>query len=63
MTLNAPISNEWKDLFEKDLYDTYGEKVVRLEPLKDDLYQAYVVKDGSEVPYVVVSSKTGYFHG
>lgn len=63
MTLNAPIPSDWKKLFEKDLYDTYGEKVVRLEQLKGDLYQAYVKKDGKEVPYVVVSSRTGYFHG
>lgn len=63
MTLNAPVQSDWKDLFKKDLYDAYGEKVVRLEPLEDDLYQAYVVKEGSEVPYVVVSSRTGYFHG
>ena len=63
MTLNTPIPSDWKDLFEKDLYDKYGEKVVKLEHLNDDLYQAYIVKDGSEIPYVVVSSRTGYFHG
>lgn len=63
ITQNAPIPSDWQELFKKDLYDTYGEKVSRLEHLKDDLYQAYVVKDGSEVPYVVVSSRTGYFHG
>jgi hypothetical protein len=63
MTQNAPILNDWKDLFKKDLYDTYGEKVVRLEHLKDDLYQAYIIKNHSEIPYVVVSSRTGYYHG
>lgn len=63
MNLNATIPIDWKELFEKDLYDKYEEKVIRLEPLKDDKYQAYIVKDGSEVPYVVVSSRTGYFHG
>ncbi|GAA0077665.1 hypothetical protein UT300005_20430 [Clostridium sp. CTA-5] len=63
ITLNAPIPNNWEKLFEQDLYDKYGEKVVRLEHLQDDLYQAYVKKDGKEVPYVVVSSRTGYFHG
>lgn len=63
MTLNAPISDDWQEIFRKDLYDIYGEKVVRIEHLKDDLYQAYIVKDGSEIPYVVVSSRTGYFHG
>lgn len=63
MTLNAPIASDWKKLFEKDLYDTYGEKVVRVEQLKGDLYQAYIKKDGKEIAYVVVSSRTGYFHG
>ncbi|MEQ8156264.1 MAG: hypothetical protein ABRQ25_15530 [Clostridiaceae bacterium] len=63
MTINAPIPNDWQELFKKDLYDTYGEKVVRLEHLQDDLYQAYVVINGYEVPYVVVSSRTGYYHG
>lgn len=63
MTQNAPIPSNWEALFEKDLYDAFGEKVARLEHLQGDLYQAYVVKDGSEVRYVVVSSRTGYFHG
>lgn len=63
MTLNAPILGNWEDLFKKDLYDRYSEEVVKLEQLEGDLYQAYVEKDGKEVPYVVVSSRTGYFHG
>lgn len=63
ITLNAPILSNWEDLFKEDLKDTYGEEVVKLEPLEGDLYQAYVNKDGSEVPFVVVSSRTGYFHG
>lgn len=63
ITNNAPIQSDWKELFKKDLKDLYGEKVVRLEHLKDDLYQAYIEKDGQEIPYVVVSSRTGYFHG
>ena len=49
--------------FKEDLKDTYGEEVVKLEHLEGDLYQAYVNKDGSEVPFVVVSARTGYFHG
>lgn len=63
LSLNAPISSNWESLFEKDFFDAYGEKVVKLEHLNDDLYQAYVLKNDSEVPYVVVSSRTGYFHG
>ncbi len=63
VTLNAPILSNWEQLFKKDLYDTYSEEVVKVEYLEGDLYQAYVNKDGSEVPFVVVSSRTGYFHG
>lgn len=63
LTKNAPIPNDWEELFKKDLLESYGEKVIRIEGLNDDLYQAYIELDGSEVPYVVVSSRTGYFHG
>ncbi|MDT8716922.1 hypothetical protein IAI10_09655 [Clostridium sp. 19966] len=63
ITLNAPVPSNWQDLFKKDLKDAYGEDVTKLEPLQDDLYQAYVKKNDSEVPFVVVSSRTGYFHG
>ena len=63
ITLNAPILSNWEELFKEDFKDTYGEEVVKLEHLEGDLYQAYVNKDGSEVPFVVVSARTGYFHG
>ncbi|WP_238916620.1 hypothetical protein [Clostridium sp. YIM B02555] len=63
ITKNAPVLSNWQDLFKKDLYDTYGENVVKIKHLENDLYQAYIEKDGLQVPYVVVSSKTGYFHG
>ena len=63
MTMNAPIPSNWKEMFEKDLYNAYGQKVTRLEYLGGDMYQAYIDNNGSEVPYVAVSSRTGYFHG
>ena len=63
MTLNAPILSNWEELFKKDLYDVYSEEVVKLEQIEGDLYQAYIEKDGKEVAYVVVSLRTGYFHG
>ena len=62
MYLNAPIPSDWEDLFKKDLYDEYGVKVVRLKHLNGDFYQAYIVHNGSEIPYATVSSRTGYFH-
>lgn len=63
MTMNAPIPSNWKEMFQKDLYNAYGKKVTRLEYLGGDMYQAYIDNNGSEVPYVAVSSRTGYFHG
>lgn len=63
LTLNAPILDNWQELFEKNLYDSYGYNVSRLEDLGGGLYQAYVIVDGQEVPYVSVNSRTGYFHG
>lgn len=63
ITENAPIPSDWEEMFKKDLYDKYGEKLVKVEPLGNELYQAYIEKEGKEVPYVVVSSRTGYFHG
>lgn len=63
MTMNAPIPDNWREMFEKDLYNAYGKKVTRLEYLGGDMYQAYIEYNGSEVPYVAVSSRTGYFHG
>ena len=63
ITLNAPILSDWEKMFEADLYKTYGQEVVRLEHLEDVLYQAYIIYEGKEIPYVVVSSRTGYFHG
>lgn len=50
-------------MFKKDLYEKYGENLLKVEPLGNDQYQAYIEKEGKEVPYVVVSSRTGYFHG
>lgn len=63
ITTNAPIQDDWEELFKKELFDVYGQEVVKLEHLEGDVYQAYVNIDGSEVPYVTVSARTGYFHG
>lgn len=63
ITEDAPIPSDWEEMFRKDLYEKYGENLVKVEPLGNDLYQAYIEKEGKELPYVVVSSRTGYFHG
>ena len=63
ITENAPILNNWQELFKKDVYDSYQEKIINIKPLEDDLYEGYIIKDGIETPYVIVSSRTGYYHG
>ncbi|MBE6050013.1 MAG: hypothetical protein E7214_04940 [Clostridium sp.] len=63
ITTNAPIQKNWKQLFEKDFSSMYNEKIVKIEPLNGDLYQVYILADNKTVPYVVVNSRTGYFHG
>ncbi|WP_051624284.1 hypothetical protein [Clostridium akagii] len=63
ITFNAPVPSNWKELFEKTYYASYGKKISRYEYLGNDLYQVYVVINGKEVPYVAVSSRTGNYHG
>lgn len=63
LTFNAPIPDNWQDLVATDLFNTYNKKISHIEHLQDDLYQVYIEIDGSDVPYVVVNSRTGYFHG
>lgn len=65
ITSNAPAQNNWQELFEEDYYDLYGKKpkIVKFVYLGNDLYQAYINQNGSQVPFVEISSKTGYFHG
>ena len=48
-------------LFEKEINSTYGEKISKVEYLEGDLYTAYVIKDGKEVPYVTVNAKNRVF--
>ncbi len=63
LTDNAPVPDNWKDLFEADLLTRYEAVPCRYEPLGDDIYQVYVKSDGREVPYVAVNARTGYYHG
>lgn len=66
---NAPIDEDttdddsWKDEFEKSLLDNYGVKPDHYEELDNGVYQVYVEIDGKVVPYVVVDSATGDYHG
>lgn len=63
LTKNAPVLSNWKEMFETDFANSYDQKVTRYEPLQDNFYQVYIKNDSSEVPFVVVNARTGYFHG
>ncbi|HEX2939206.1 MAG TPA: hypothetical protein VHO66_09875 [Ruminiclostridium sp.] len=63
LTKNAPVLNNWKEIFETDFANSYNQKITRYEPLQDNLYQVYIKSGSSEVPFVVVNARTGYFHG
>lgn len=59
----ASDDEEWKTEFEKDLMENYGVAPDHYEYLGDNLYQVYVEIDGKVVPYVIVNSVTGDYHG
>ncbi|WP_300381988.1 lysozyme inhibitor LprI family protein [Clostridium sp.] len=63
ITENAPILKNWEELFKKDVYETYKEKIVNIKRVEDGLYEGSVIINGTETPYVIVSARTGYYHG
>jgi hypothetical protein len=64
MSENSVADEEpWKIAFEKSLFDNYGVKPDHYEDLGDGIYQVYVEINGKIVPYVVVDSATGNYHG
>lgn len=62
VTSNAPILDNWVDLFKEDILKKEGLKISKLRPLDNDLFQAYVREGDGDVPSLIVSSRTGYFH-
>ena len=60
---DANDEESWKIAFEKSLLDNYGVRPDHYEELDDGVYQVYVKIDGKIVPYVVVDSTTGDYHG
>ena len=65
MTAETTASTEeaWKIEFEKSLLENYGVTPEYYEDLGNGIYQVYVNIDGKVVPYVVVDSATGDYHG
>ncbi|MBU3179498.1 hypothetical protein KPL47_24840 [Clostridium estertheticum] len=63
ITLNAPIQSDWKAVFEKAVYNQYGNKIVSYKYVRGDEYQAYIMNNGKLFAYVGVNSRTGRYHG
>lgn len=63
LTENAPAPDNWKELFEKDLLEAYDVTPARYEDLGGGIYQVYVERGGSDIAYVTVNSRTGWYHG
>ena len=59
----ASTEKAWKIEFEKSLLENYGVTPEYYEDLGNGIYQVYVNIDGKVVPYVVVDSATGDYHG
>ena len=60
---DTAADDSWKVEFEKNLLDSYSVKPDHYEELENGVYQVYVEIDGKIVPYVVVDSVTGDYHG
>lgn len=63
ITSNAPVASNWQEMFEEEFNSSYGQYPTRIEYLEGVSYQVYANIEGNEVPYVVVNSRTGYWHG
>lgn len=59
----SAADDAWKAAFEKSLLENYGVKPDHYEELENGVYQVYVEIDGKVIPYVVVDSATGDYHG
>lgn len=67
ITSYAPISNDWEEMFKKDIYNNYKENIVSIKQLDGDLYMGYIkVKERENEyvteEYVIVSARTGFYH-
>ena len=57
------VSGDWKSAFEKVLLKEFGVKPDHYENLGNGIYEVYVEKDGKVIPYAILDSETGEYHG
>ena len=61
VTLNAPIHENWEELFKIDFYAIHGIEITNLTAISGDRYRAYIEVNGVETPEVIVSARTGFY--
>ena len=59
----SDVSGDWKSAFEKVLLKECGVKPDHYENLGNGIYEVYVEKDGKVIPYAILDSETGEYHG
>ena len=57
------VKTDWKVSFEAVLMKERGVKPDHYEELVSGIFQVYVEKDGKVIPYAIVDSTTGEYHG
>jgi len=62
---NAPVMDGWEDLIVAHVQRESGHTIIRFEALEGSEvgYQAYVIYEGAEIPYITVNARTGWYHG
>ena len=61
VTTNAPILENWEELFRHEFFEANGTQITNLTALGEDRYRAYIEVNGVEVPEVIVSARTGFY--
>ena len=57
------VKTDWKATFEAVLMKERGVKPDHYENLGNGIYEVYVEKDGKVIPYAILDSETGEYHG
>jgi len=61
LTQNAPISENWQQDFKAQMLAQHQVELTRFEPIGGDDFQTFTEQNGAEVPFAIVSSRTGYY--
>ena len=61
LTHNAPILENWEQEFRLQAFTRYQVQISRIESIGGDDFQTYRLENGDEVPFAIVSARTGHY--